>query len=1289
MNNLPPNPSVEELQHEIGFTYMLLETLDPDSETYCATKFDYEGQIANMQARVDALQGNIPGPSHSTDQFVPAAAPLQPNVANAQHNEPSSFFAPGTRKRPRTLEDTLATDHANKSSRTTPSPAATTPGTSSSNDSFPELFEGWPPQAQAGGVRQAHSSLNHALEPPRQSEARAARARAAEQARQEADSSQAWGMQNRAMQQMQRQPPPQSPGLSSMIRPPSLHLAPGSQNANGSFQVPLRAPSQSHQSPPVQRSMSSQSLRTGSPRHTPQRLPSMNNQAIPRSMSSQSIKSENSGQNRLRVPAVSRLGAQRTPMGSPARPPFHGSSSRPQQTNNQGVEIIDLSGDTDSDSDCQETTPWGNRNRTQQAGNPNGITPGYNQQGNGYASSSQNWRSPVPNTLQLPSSGNARTSAGRSIYNTLVNSQNSPIPIDDFDDILDVLDVDGSWSRDGFRRGGSASNLYHGGSQRSNFFGYSAGDDGMGYMPGAYPTFADPGDVFNREQDWRERYGGYGAHDSKAVEEELRKMLGNIRPDDEIPPELRLSTPEALAVTLMEHQKLGVSWMKKMEEGSNHGSILADEMGLGKTVQALSLIVSRPSEDPRRKTTLVIAPVALMRQWEREIKTKVKGGRHALSVITYHGSSKKRSFKELSKYDVVLTSFGTVASEFSRKEKIRVFEAPDPDATSDAPARPKNEDYILLGKDSLWYRIILDEAHNIRNRDTKTSKACCELQSIYRLCMTGTPMMNRTDELFGLIRFLRIQPYCEWSNFRRDIKASLEKGTAGIRDDAMRKLQALLKAVLLRRTQESKIDGKVIFELPPKTIVQDHVAFDEEQQAFYNALENKTRLKFNKYLKAGTVGKQYSHILVLLLRLRQACCHPHLLKDFAEPAGDIPEDDLLNFARQLSDDVVARIKAEEGAFSCPICLDGVENPAIFLPCGHNACSECFARITSEPTRPEEGYKCPNCRGKLDPKKITDYMSFKKVYMPNAPAGDEDGFLQQEEATASSDSEDEDDDDDDEDDDLDGFIVPDDAVDGSDFTRPRPKPKPSKGKARKEPKQKKTLAQLRRDAHKNKDSKKRYFKRLCKDWVTSAKVDRTIELLRTIREGDPTEKTLVFSQFTSLLDIIEVPLARETVDYTRLDGSMTPDMRNDAVNKFIDSPSCNVMLVSLKAGNAGLNLNAASQVIILDPFWNPYVEYQAIGRAHRLGQTRPVMINRILVPKTVEDRIMDLQRKKEELITMALDENAGRNIARLGVQELSYLFVSCPSHHLIALAFCSHDLTCYQGVRQTLPNQSGE
>lgn len=165
--------------------------------------------------------------------------------------------------------------------------------------------------------------------------------------------------------------------------------------------------------------------------------------------------------------------------------------------------------------------------------------------------------------------------------------------------------------------------------------------------------------------------------------------------------------------------------------GKNQGGILADDMGLGKTVQAIALIAARPSDDPARKTTLIIAPVALMRQWAKEIERHIKSS-HKLSVYTYHGYRKRVEFSRLRTYDIVLTTFGTLTSEMKQKEKVESSEDPKRDSTK------SKDNLALLGRDCAWYRVIIDEAQCIKNHKTIASKAANELQAKYRLCMTGT-----------------------------------------------------------------------------------------------------------------------------------------------------------------------------------------------------------------------------------------------------------------------------------------------------------------------------------------------------------------------------------------------------------------------------------------------------------------------------------------------------------------------------------------------------------------------
>lgn len=373
--------------------------------------------------------------------------------------------------------------------------------------------------------------------------------------------------------------------------------------------------------------------------------------------------------------------------------------------------------------------------------------------------------------------------------------------------------------------------------------------------------------------------------------------------------------------------------------------------------------------------------------------------------------------------------------------------------------------------------------------------------------------------------------------------------------------------------------------------------FSDAELELYKAIETNSQLKFNRYLKRGTVNNNYASVLVMLLRLRQVCCHPHLIKDLGVQVSteSIAEDDLLTRAGSLKEDVVKRL-LEADAFECPICFEVDLNPTIIIPCGHTTCGECFQKLI-DPTRgiregdENSAAKCPHCRGPLSSARITDYKHFCKVHCPEKLASEGED---PEDANGSDvESESESEDSIWEDDNLDDFVVPDGA--GDDYEPPKrhdavvksegvPQSKKSKGKGKMKAKETVTLAQLKKESLRNKAAKKKYLKRLRKTFTSSAKIDKTVELLSDIQANDPTEKTLIFSQFTSLLDLLEVPLSEKKFKYQRYDGSMRMNDRADAVNRFMDSAEENIMLISLKAGNAGLNLNKASQVIILDPFW---------------------------------------------------------------------------------------------------------
>jgi superfamily II DNA or RNA helicase len=167
--------------------------------------------------------------------------------------------------------------------------------------------------------------------------------------------------------------------------------------------------------------------------------------------------------------------------------------------------------------------------------------------------------------------------------------------------------------------------------------------------------------------------------------------------------------------------------------------------------------------------------------------------------------------------------------------------------------------------------------------------------------------------------------------------------------------------------------------------------------------------------------------------------------------------------------------------------------------------------------------------------------------------------------------------------------------------------------------------------------------------SSAKLDNLLPQIEEVMDGG--HKAIVFSQFTSLLSIVRGHLDRSRVNYEYLDGK-TKD-RQAAVERFQNDPDCKLFLVSLKAGGLGLNLTAAEYVFLLDPWWNPAVESQAIDRAHRIGQTKPVFAYRLICSGTVEEKVLELQKSKKALADAIIGED-NRLIGNLQREDLELL-----------------------------------
>ncbi|KAI1379972.1 SNF2 family N-terminal domain-containing protein [Hypoxylon crocopeplum] len=668
------------------------------------------------------------------------------------------------------------------------------------------------------------------------------------------------------------------------------------------------------------------------------------------------------------------------------------------------------------------------------------------------------------------------------------------------------------------------------------------------------------------------------------------------------PEERRVS--ESLRVPLYKHQSLAFQWMRSMElDNRMKGGLLADDMGLGKTLTTIALIVSDRAD---HSVNLIVAPVGLMPQWENEIRDKLVRGRR-LRVYTYY-STKKLTWTELQQYDVVITSYGTLSHQLTDMEKDIKKSAEKGEVASN---RYLSNKYALLSPLSTFRRVILDEAQNAKNEKANRTEAVCNLSTEYRWCLTGTPMQNSVLELGPLVQFMQIRPYVQFKDYEKvfkclDPRANRRKHySIEEKQRAAKKLQVFVKEIMLRRDKKSMIDGKPILDLPKKTEVVDYAVFSADDQEYYNILCKESKAKINKLAREGMTITEISKALTIILRVRQACCHQFLaISDSKEEEEDDPIKRSIKLVDSIAKDVVRRLGMAD-VFRCSVCRsEQDQDPWIMCPCGHCICTTCIEEYQSivDPAGINLG-TAPECLACQETgPSLLRYSALKDV------------LVMREQVSDTND-------------------------DDSDGGKPREMKLPDQ------------ILDLRVKSVRGPEEHKRYLDAFRGIWQSSAKLDKCCEIISAIQESTG-EKIIVFSSFTMLLDLLDIAITDNLkLGLCHYDGSMALHRRTKAVQKFTNDPEAKVMLASLTAGNAGLNLVAASHIIIMEPYWNPYVEMQAIDRAHRIGQVREVTVHRIIIEGTIERAIVNLQKKKQSVIEAVMSEKWTGQLAETNDESL--------------------------------------
>jgi DNA repair protein RAD5 len=616
------------------------------------------------------------------------------------------------------------------------------------------------------------------------------------------------------------------------------------------------------------------------------------------------------------------------------------------------------------------------------------------------------------------------------------------------------------------------------------------------------------------------------------------------------------------------------------------GGILADEMGLGKTIEMLSLIHTHrtplPENDsstvkalPRLQkssaavesapyTTLVIAPMSLLAQWQSEAEKASKEG--TLKVMVYYGSEKAVNLQKLctasngaNAPNVIITSYGTILSEYNQ-------------VVAQDGNRGSHGGIFSLD----YFRIILDEAHFIKNRQSKTAKACYELSAKHRWVLTGTPIVNRLEDLFSLVRFLKVEPWSNFSFWKTFITVPFESGDF-IR--ALDVVQTVLEPLVLRRTKDMKTpDGEALVPLPPRTIDVERVVLSQDERDVYDYIYLRAKSVVAANAENGTLLKSYTTIFAQILRLRQSCCHP-ILTSKPNIVADAEDAALASdLANGLADDMdlgslIERFTAEgdqdvnkfgahvlkqiqdEAEAECPICSEEPMIDQAVTGCWHSACKECLLNYINHQRDKGELPRCFSCREPINARDIFEVVRHDHIEPEINHA----------------------------------FKLEDAGPPATQTPR----------------------ISLRRIG-----------------LAGSAKTHALLTHLKNIRRADKTVKSVVFSQFTSFLDLIEPALTRDHIPFLRFDGTMSQKARAHILTEFAASPKPYVLLLSLRAGGVGLNLTCARNVFMMDPWWSFAVEAQAIDRVHRMGQTEEVKVVRFVVEGSIEEKMLRIQERKK-------------------------------------------------------------
>ncbi|XP_028294636.1 helicase-like transcription factor isoform X3 [Gouania willdenowi] len=344
-------------------------------------------------------------------------------------------------------------------------------------------------------------------------------------------------------------------------------------------------------------------------------------------------------------------------------------------------------------------------------------------------------------------------------------------------------------------------------------------------------------------------------------------------------------------------------------------------------------LIPENADDLSARATLIICPLSVLSNWLEQFEQHVRSDVQ-LNVYLYYGAERNRSQKFLSSQDVVVTTYNVLSADFGNKSPLHAIS---------------------------WLRVVLDEGHVIRNPNAQMSKAVLQLRAQRRWVLSGTPIQNGVKDLWMLLAFLRLKPFDvrEWWN--RVIQRPVTLGDR----TGLQNLQTLVKSVTLRRTKSSSVKGRPLVVLPEKRVFVEQVELSQEEREEYELARSQGRNTISRYVAEGSVMRNYAHVLVILMRLRQLCCHPDLIEKLSSDLGASSSPSEL---RERLMEKLRLVLSSGSDEECSVCLDSVRLPVI-TRCAHVYCRPCIARVISTQ---QQNASCPLCRSEIKASELVEF-----------------------------------------------------------------------------------------------------------------------------------------------------------------------------------------------------------------------------------------------------------------------------------------------------------------------------